>query len=84
MIHYKAGERILEDLQSYAEEKIREERIPGKLSIFENNTDFARWRKLTRGSRPRPDSLIRDRKRSCRFRSASVADARVWGNSVRD
>ena len=36
----RAGERILEDLQNYAEEKIREERIPGKLSIFKNNTDF--------------------------------------------
>ena len=36
----KAGERILEDLQGYAEEKIREERIAGKLSIFKNNTDF--------------------------------------------
>ncbi|MCP5044426.1 MAG: proteasome accessory factor PafA2 family protein [bacterium] len=39
-IYDQAGERILEDLQSYAEEKIREERIPGKLSIFKNNTDF--------------------------------------------
>jgi hypothetical protein len=36
----KAGERILEDLQDYAEEKIREERIAGRLSIFKNNTDF--------------------------------------------
>jgi proteasome accessory factor A len=36
----KAGERILEDLQLYAEEKIGEERITGKLSIFKNNTDF--------------------------------------------
>ena len=36
----RAGERILEDLQLYAEEKIREERVPGKLSIFKNNTDF--------------------------------------------
>ncbi len=36
----KAGERILEDLQVYAEEKIREERIGGRLSIFKNNTDF--------------------------------------------
>ncbi|MBJ20049.1 MAG: proteasome accessory factor PafA2 family protein [bacterium] len=40
IIYDKAGERILEDLQIYAEEKIREERIPGKLSIFKNNTDF--------------------------------------------
>nr|MCS5619543.1 proteasome accessory factor PafA2 family protein [Myxococcota bacterium] len=39
-IYDQAGERILEDLQAYAEEKIREERIPGKLSIFKNNTDF--------------------------------------------
>ncbi|MBW2293626.1 MAG: proteasome accessory factor PafA2 family protein [Deltaproteobacteria bacterium] len=39
-IYDQAGERILEDLQNYAEEKIREERIPGKLSIFKNNTDF--------------------------------------------
>ena len=40
IVYDKAGERILEDLQAYAEEKIREERIPGKLSIFKNNTDF--------------------------------------------
>ena len=40
IIYDKAGERILEDLQAYADEKIREERIPGKLSIFKNNTDF--------------------------------------------
>ena len=40
IIYDKAGERILEDLQIYAEEKIREERIAGKLSIFKNNTDF--------------------------------------------
>ena len=40
VVYDKAGERILEDLQLYAEEKIREERIPGKLSIFKNNTDF--------------------------------------------
>ena len=40
IVYDKAGERILEDLQLYAEEKIREERIPGKLSIFKNNTDF--------------------------------------------
>ena len=40
IIYDQAGERILEDLQQYAEEKIREERIPGKLSIFKNNTDF--------------------------------------------
>ena len=40
ILYDKAGERILEDLQIYAEEKIREERIAGKLSIFKNNTDF--------------------------------------------
>ena len=40
IVYDKAGERILEDLQLYAEEKIREERIAGKLSIFKNNTDF--------------------------------------------
>ena len=40
IVYDKAGERILEDLQIYAEEKIREERISGKLSIFKNNTDF--------------------------------------------
>ncbi len=40
ILYDKAGERILEDLQVYAEEKIREERIAGKLSIFKNNTDF--------------------------------------------
>jgi proteasome accessory factor A len=40
IVYDKAGERILEDLQVYAEEKIREERIAGKLSIFKNNTDF--------------------------------------------
>ena len=40
IVYDRAGERILEDLQNYAEEKIREERIPGKLSIFKNNTDF--------------------------------------------
>ena len=39
-IYDQAGERILEDLQNYAEEKIREERTPGKLPIFKNNTDF--------------------------------------------
>jgi proteasome accessory factor A len=40
VIYDRAGERILEELQFYAEEKIREERVPGKLSIFKNNTDF--------------------------------------------
>jgi proteasome accessory factor A len=40
VVYDRAGERILEELQFYAEEKIREERVPGKLSIFKNNTDF--------------------------------------------
>ena len=40
LVYDRAGERILEELQSYAEQKIRDERIPGKLSIFKNNTDF--------------------------------------------
>ncbi len=40
LVYDKAGERILADLQEYAEQKIREERIFGKLSIFKNNTDF--------------------------------------------
>jgi proteasome accessory factor A len=40
ILYDKAGERVLEDLQVYAEEKIQEERIAGKLSIFKNNTDF--------------------------------------------
>jgi len=40
IVYDKAGERILEELQGYAEEKIVEERIPGKISIFKNNTDF--------------------------------------------
>jgi len=40
IIYDKAGERILSDLQQYAEEKIQEESIPGKISIFKNNTDF--------------------------------------------
>ncbi|MBW2713928.1 MAG: proteasome accessory factor PafA2 family protein, partial [Deltaproteobacteria bacterium] len=40
IVYDKAGERILEELQGYAEEKIAEERIPGKISIFKNNTDF--------------------------------------------
>ena len=40
ILYDKAGERVLEELQIYAEEKIREERIAGKLSIFKNNTDF--------------------------------------------
>ncbi len=40
LVYDKAGERVLEDLQYYAEQRISEERIPGRLSIFKNNTDF--------------------------------------------
>lgn len=40
VLYDRAGERILEDLQAYAESKIREEGVAGKLSIFKNNTDF--------------------------------------------
>ena len=36
----RAGERILEDLQAYAENKVREDGVAGTLSIFKNNTDF--------------------------------------------
>src|SRR4030065_2304493 len=36
----RAGERILEDLQVYAENKVREDGVAGVLSIFKNNTDF--------------------------------------------
>lgn len=37
----KAGERILEDLQYGAEERLREEGIRGTIHLFKNNTDFA-------------------------------------------
>ena len=37
----KAGERILEELQNGAEERLREEGIRGTIHLFKNNTDFA-------------------------------------------
>jgi len=40
VIYDKAGERILEDLLYYAEQRLREEGLSGNLSIFKNNTDF--------------------------------------------
>ncbi|KIE50577.1 MAG: Pup--protein ligase [Acidimicrobiaceae bacterium] len=39
--HDKAGERILEQLLSNAEERLREEGINGTLFLFKNNTDSA-------------------------------------------
>ncbi|MDP7550098.1 MAG: Pup--protein ligase [Acidimicrobiales bacterium] len=39
--HEKAGERILEQLISSAEERLREEGINGKVFLFKNNTDSA-------------------------------------------
>ncbi len=41
VIHDKAGERILEDLQQSAEERLHEEGIRGKIHLFKNNTDTA-------------------------------------------
>ncbi len=40
VLYDRAGERILEDLQTYAENKVREDGVAGTLSIFKNNTDF--------------------------------------------
>jgi proteasome accessory factor A len=40
MIYDKAGERILEDLLTYAQAKVNEEGFQGDLDIFKNNTDF--------------------------------------------
>ncbi len=40
VLYDRAGERILEDLQAYAEGKVREDGVAGTLSIFKNNTDF--------------------------------------------
>ena len=40
VLYDRAGERILEDLQAYAESKVREDGVAGTLSIFKNNTDF--------------------------------------------
>lgn len=39
--HDKAGERILEHLQSTAEDRLAEEGIRGQIFIFKNNTDSA-------------------------------------------
>lgn len=35
----KAGERIVADLRRHAEQRIREDRIPGRIYIYKNNTD---------------------------------------------
>jgi proteasome accessory factor A len=40
MIYDKAGERILENLLNYAQNKVHEEGFQGDLAIFKNNTDF--------------------------------------------
>ncbi|MCZ6876066.1 MAG: proteasome accessory factor PafA2 family protein [bacterium] len=40
VIYDKAGERILENLLNYAQDKVREEGFHGDLAIFKNNTDF--------------------------------------------
>ncbi len=40
VIYDKAGEKILEDLLYYAEQRLREEGLTGNLAIFKNNTDF--------------------------------------------
>ncbi len=40
MIYDKAGERILENLLNYAQNKVHEEGFQGELAIFKNNTDF--------------------------------------------
>jgi proteasome accessory factor A len=40
MVYYKAGERILENLLNYAQNKVHEEGFQGELAIFKNNTDF--------------------------------------------
>ena len=39
--HDKAGERILEQLLTSAEERLREEGIEGDIYLFKNNTDSA-------------------------------------------
>ncbi len=39
--HDKAGERILESLLVSAEQRLREEGIPGRVYLFKNNTDSA-------------------------------------------
>ncbi len=37
--HDRAGERIIEYLAKSAEKKMRQEGLPGKISVFKNNTD---------------------------------------------
>jgi len=39
--HDRAGERILEDLVTSAQERLQEEGIAGEISLFKNNTDSA-------------------------------------------
>ncbi len=41
VVHDKAGERILEQLLSSAEERLRDEGINGDIYLFKNNTDSA-------------------------------------------
>jgi proteasome accessory factor A len=41
LIHDKAGERIVEELVLSAEERLAEEGIAGRISLFKNNTDSA-------------------------------------------
>ncbi len=41
VVHDKAGERILEQLLTFAEQRLREEGIRGIIYLFKNNTDSA-------------------------------------------
>jgi proteasome accessory factor A len=41
LVHDKAGERIVEDLVLAAEQRLAEEGIAGRISLFKNNTDSA-------------------------------------------
>lgn len=41
VVHDRAGERILEELQHHAEERLDEEGIRGTVYLFKNNTDSA-------------------------------------------
>ncbi len=41
VVHDKAGERILEQLVTFAEQRLREEGIRGVIYLFKNNTDSA-------------------------------------------
>jgi proteasome accessory factor A len=41
VVHDRAGERILEELQHHAEERLTEEGIRGTVYLFKNNTDSA-------------------------------------------